>query len=71
MFPLLLKVFEKVVFNQLSDYLEIFSAVYYVVFENDMGLNTLYSTWMFSSKKRSPESDQISLPAIKSCASKV
>ena len=37
------KVFENPIFNQLPDYLDTFLAAYYVVFENDMGLNMLYS----------------------------
>ena len=36
--PFLSKVFEKVVFNQISDYLKIFLAAYYVVCENAMGV---------------------------------
>lgn len=36
--PFLSKVFEKVVFNQISDYLKIFLAAYYVVCGNAMGV---------------------------------
>ena len=47
------KVFENPIFNQLPDYLDTFLAAYYVVFENDMGLNMLYSISQIN-KKDSP-----------------